>query len=200
MIRHIRGEYLCYDNGSIVIETSAGIGFRINIPDNSPLLLKEIGDIVSTFTYMNVKEDGISLYGFPDNESLKLFEQLISVNGVGPKAGLSILSLADVDTVKYYILNGDAKSICKANGIGKKTSERIILELSEKIEGDIDMNCINNDSNISSFRLVEEKREAITALTTLGYTKNEATNAIEKIDNNDLKAEEYIKIALRNLM
>ena len=134
MIRHLRGEYLNYDKGAIVIETSSGVGFRVMVPDNSPLLLKGEGDIVSTFTYLNVKEDNLTLFGFHDQESLRLFEQLISINGVGPKAGISIMSLADVNTIKSYIINGDVKSLSKANGIGKKTSERIILELSEKIE------------------------------------------------------------------
>ena len=198
MIRHLRGEYLCYDKGSIVIETEAGIGFRVYVPDNSPLLLNKEGDIVATFTYMQVKEDSMSLYGFPDEDSLRLFEQLISVNGVGPKAGLSILSLADVDTIKLFIVNGDAKSISKANGIGKKTSERIILELNEKIEVVSDGSCYHND--VIPSRLISEKREAIIALTTLGYSKNEATSAIEKIEDNELKIEDYVKIALKNLM
>ncbi|HKK95528.1 MAG TPA: Holliday junction branch migration protein RuvA [Anaerovoracaceae bacterium] len=198
MIRHIRGEYLCYDKGAIVIQTQAGIGFRVFVPDNSPLLLNKEGDIVTTFTHMQVKEDSFSLFGFPDEDSLRLFEKIISVNGVGPKAGLSILSLADINTIKLFIVSGDAKSISKANGIGKKTSERIILELSDKIDVTTDGNCYNNLGMQS--RLVKEKREAIIALTNLGYSKNEATNFIERIEDNELKVEEYVKIALRNLM
>ncbi|MBK5253555.1 MAG: Holliday junction branch migration protein RuvA [Peptostreptococcaceae bacterium] len=200
MIRHLRGEYLSYDRGAIVIETSSGIGFRIMVPDNSPLLLKREGDIVSTFTYLNVKEDSLSLFGFHDEDSLRLFEQLISISGVGPKAGISIMALADVNTIKSYILNGDAKSISKASGIGKKTSERIILELSEKIEVNDDIRNVINVDSIISGRLVLAKNEAILALTTLGYSKTEATTYVESIKDNDLTTEAYIKLALKNLM
>ncbi|NLY82570.1 MAG: Holliday junction branch migration protein RuvA [Clostridiales bacterium] len=200
MIRHLRGEYLNYDKGAIVIETSSGVGFRVMVPDNSPLLLKGEGDIVSTFTYLNVKEDNLTLFGFHDQESLRLFEQLISINGVGPKAGISIMSLADVNTIKSYIINGDVKSLSKANGIGKKTSERIILELSEKIEVNDDIRGEVNLDYIISGRLVIAKNEAIVALTTLGYSKNEATTYVEAIKDNDLTTEAYIKLALKNLM
>lgn len=200
MIRHLRGEYLNYDKGAIVIETSSGVGFRVMVPDNSPLLLKGEGDIVSTFTYLNVKEDNLTLFGFHDQDSLRLFEQLISISGVGPKAGISIMSLADVNTIKSYIVNGDVKSLSKANGIGKKTSERIILELREKIEVNDEVRGEVNLDYIISGRLVIAKNEAIVALTTLGYSKNEATTYIEAIKDNDLTTEAYIKLALKNLM
>jgi Holliday junction DNA helicase RuvA len=170
------------------------------VPDNSPLLLKREGDIVSTFTYLNVKEDSLSLFGFHDEDSLRLFEQLISISGVGPKAGISIMALADVNTIKSYILNGDAKSISKASGIGKKTSERIILELSEKIEINDDIRNVINVDSIISGRLVLAKNEAILALTTLGYSKTEATTYVESIKDNELTTEAYIKLALKNLM
>ena len=92
MIRNIKGEYLYYNKGAMVVETMGGIGFRIYIADTSPLLLHQEGDLVNIFTYMQVKEDGMSLYGFSQLDSLNLFEQLITVKGVGPRAGLAIMS------------------------------------------------------------------------------------------------------------
>ena len=92
MIRFLRGEYLYYESGAIVLETPAGIGFRIFISDTSSLLTKREGEEIEVYTYMQVKEDGMALYGFADTEGLALFEQLITVKGVGPKAGLAIMS------------------------------------------------------------------------------------------------------------
>lgn len=92
MIRQIKGEYLYYEKGAIVVETRGGIGFRIFVADTSPLLLHTEGDSVRVYTYLQVKEDGMLLYGFAESESLALFEQLLTVNGVGPKAGLAIMS------------------------------------------------------------------------------------------------------------
>ena len=134
MIRNIRGEYLYYDKGSMIVETSGGIGFRIFVADTSPLLLHREGDIVNMHTYMQVKEDGMSLYGFASLDSLNLFEQLITVKGVGPKAGLAIMSTGSADEIKYSIVNKDATAIAKAQGVGKKTAERVILELCDKVD------------------------------------------------------------------
>ena len=150
---------------------------------------------------MAVKEDSISLYGFPDRDSLQLFQQLISVNGVGPKAAMSILSLGTVNRVKSYIAAKDGKSLAKAQGVGKKSAERIILELSDKIsplpEGEAGI----PDTEVSDMPAVTSQRsEAIVALTTLGYTRKEAEDAISHVPDEDLSAEEYIKKALKYLL
>ena len=100
MIRFVRGEYLYYKGGAIVIETSGGIGFRVFVSDTSSLLTSREGDEIAVYTYMQVKEDGMALYGFADEDGLALFEQLISVNGVGPKAGLAIMSLGTPGQIK----------------------------------------------------------------------------------------------------
>ena len=200
MIRHITGRYLCYDSGAIVIQTEGGIGFRVNIPSYSPLLNAREGDSIEVYTHMQVRDDGISLYGFPDLEGLKLYEQLITVNGVGPKAGLSIMSLGTASQVKKLIGMRDAAGISKAQGVGKKTAERIILELAEKI-GEFDEASISDTDNSSSQRIISgERTEAVLALTTLGYTNKEAEDAIGMVTDEGLSAEEYIKKALRFLM
>ena len=200
MIRHITGKYLCYDSGAIVIQTEGGIGFRVNIPSYSPLLNAREGDSIEVYTHMQVRDDGMSLYGFPDLEGLKLYEQLITVNGVGPKAGLSIMSLGTASQVKKLIGMRDAAGISKAQGVGKKTAERIILELAEKI-GEFDEASISDTDNSSGQRIISgERTEAVLALTTLGYTNKEAEDAIGMVTDEGLSAEEYIKKALRFLM
>ena len=103
MIRFLRGEYLYYESGAIVIETRAGIGFRVFVSDTSSLLTAREGDEITAYTYMQVKEDGMALYGFADTEGLALFEQLITVKGVGPKAGLAIMSLGTPNQIKGVI-------------------------------------------------------------------------------------------------
>lgn len=200
MIRHITGRYLCYDSGAIVIQTEGGIGFRVNIPSYSPLLNAREGDSIEVYTHMQVRDDGMSLYGFLDLEGLKLYEQLITVNGVGPKAGLSIMSLGTASQVKKLIGMRDAAGISKAQGVGKKTAERIILELAEKI-GEFDEASISDTDNSSGQRIISgERTEAVLALTTLGYTNKEAEDAIGMVTDEGLSAEEYIKKALRFLM
>ncbi len=201
MIRYIKGEYLYYDKGAIVIETAGGIGFRIFVPDASSLLTAREGDTLSVYTYLQVKEDGMSLYGFADEDELRLFEMLITVNGVGPKAGLAIMSLGTPNQIRASIASKDASAISKAQGVGKKTAERVILELSEKISVDPFGDAIMPDagSNIVT-AAAGERAEAIIALTTLGYTKKEAEAAIGSVPDEGISAEEYIKKALKYLM
>ena len=193
MIRNIKGEYLYYDKGSMIIETSGGIGFRIYIADTSPLLLHREGDIVNIFTYMQVKEDGMSLYGFSKLDSLNLFEQLITVKGVGPKAGLAIMSTGSADDIKYSIVNKDATAIAKAQGVGKKTAERVILDT-------VPMPDMGGTTPVSIPGLDKARQEAVMALTTLGYSKTEAEEAIGHVTDEGLDAETYIKKALKYLL
>ncbi|MDD5822825.1 MAG: Holliday junction branch migration protein RuvA [Firmicutes bacterium] len=201
MIRYIKGEYLYYDKGAIVVETSGGIGFRIHVSDTSPLLTAREGDTISVYTYLQVKEDGMSLFGFENEDGLKLFEMLISVNGVGPKAGLAIMSLGTPNQIRASIAAKDAAAISRAQGVGKKTAERVILELSEKISMDPFGDAIMPDVGGAVVTAASgERAEAIIALTTLGYTKKEAEAAIGSVADEGISAEEYIKKALKYLM
>ncbi|MEE1374772.1 MAG: Holliday junction branch migration protein RuvA [Clostridia bacterium] len=198
MIRHITGKYLFYEKGSIVVETQGGIGFRIHVADTSPVLNAREGDVVQLYTYMQVKDDGMSLFGFNDRDALTLFEQLLTVNGVGPKAGLAIMSIGTVNQIKAFIMHKDAKSIAKAQGVGKKTAERVILELADKVS-DVPI----QDAEIATESAVlfsDERNNAVVALTTLGYSKAEAEEAIGHVPEDDLTIEEYIKKSLKFLM
>ena len=201
MIRFLRGQYLYYESGAIIVETASGIGFRVNISDTSSLLTAREGDEISVYTYMQVKEDGMALYGFADTDSLALFEQLITVKGVGPKAGLAIMSLGTPNQIKGVISAGDAASIAMAPGIGKKTAERVILELKDKVSAlPIEASDISGGLAPSAAPGSGERGEAIIALTTLGYTKKEAESAVGSVPDEDLTAEEYIKKALKYLL
>lgn len=198
MIRHITGKYLFYEKGSIVVETQGGIGFRIHVADTSPVLNAREGDVVQLYTYMQVKDDGMSLFGFNDRDALTLFEQLLTVNGVGPKAGLAIMSIGTVNQIKAFIMHKDAKSIAKAQGVGKKTAERVILELADKVSA-----VPIQDAEIateSALLFSDERNNAVVALTTLGYSKAEAEEAIGHVPEDDLTIEEYIKKSLKFLM
>ena len=200
MVRFIRGEYLYYKNGAIVIETPGGIGFRVFVSDTSSLLSAREGDEIAVYTYMQVKEDGMSLYGFADEDGLALFEQLISVNGVGPKAGLAIMSLGSPNQIKGVIAAGDAASISQAQGVGKKTAERVILELKDKVSA-LPEDILAADATSASVHMASgERNEAVIALTTLGYSKKEAETAVSAVPDEDLSAEEYIKKALKFLL
>lgn len=201
MVRFLRGQYLYYESGAIVIETSGGIGFRVFVSDTSSILTKREGDEIEVYTYMQVKEDGMALYGFADTEGLALFEQLITVKGVGPKAGLAIMSLGTPNQIKAVISGDDAASIAMAPGIGKKTAERVILELKDKVsalplEGDDLTAGIAPAAAPGS----GERGEAVIALTTLGYSKKEAESAVASVPEEGLSAEEYVKKSLKFLL
>ena len=197
MIRFIKGIFHPGLNGEVIVESASGLGFEIHIPANSPLYKKMEGEDVKVFTSMIVNEDDVSLYGFSDKESLELFELLITVNGVGAKAGMSIMSCMPTAEVKAAIGMGDAKSISKANGIGKKTAERIILELKDKV-GSFDANAVSF-GDAAPVVTGDERSEAVAALMALGYSKNEAASAVGKVADNSLSCEDYIKQALKNL-
>lgn len=200
MIRFIRGEYLYYKSGAIVIETSGGIGFRVFVSDTSPILTAREGEEISVYTYMQVKEDGMALYGFADEDGLSLFEQLISVNGVGPKAGLAIMSLGTPGQIKGIIASGDAASVSQAQGVGKKTAERVILELKDKVSA-LPEDMVATDATSASVLMASgERNEAVIALTTLGYSKKEAESAVASVPDEGLSAEEYVKKSLKFLL
>ncbi len=201
MIRFLRGEYLYYESGAIVLETPAGIGFRVFISDTSSLLTKREGDEIEVYTYMQVKEDGMALYGFADTEGLSLFEQLITVKGVGPKAGLAIMSTGTPNQIKSVIAAGDAASIAMAPGIGKKTAERVILELKDKVSAlPFEGADISEGFAPAAAPGSGERGEAVVALTTLGYSKKEAEAAVASVREEDLSAEEYVKKSLKFLL
>ena len=192
---------------SIIVENASGIGFEIFIPAGSPLYRYGEGEEIMVYTSMAVKEDDISLYGFHNREALELFELLTTVNGIGAKAAMAILSALSPEELRRAILFKDAKEISRANGVGKKTAERIILELKEKIgkmpgsmsDSGMPAELAGGGASAGGGAGADNRVEAINALIALGYSKAEAFSAISQVPEEGLSCEDYIKKALKHL-
>lgn len=201
MIAYVKGT-IDYITDDTVIVDVGGIGYNIKISASTARLLPGIGNEVKIYTYTLVREDAFSLYGFLTRDDLDIFKKCITVNGIGPKGALAILSIMDASELRIAIVSGDAKAISKAPGIGAKTAERLILDLKDKISiedalyGGMDQ--IVNSASLSLNDSVAQ--EAVEALVALGYGQTEATKAVSQIENKDqLDAGAILKIALKNL-
>ncbi|MBQ1401501.1 MAG: Holliday junction branch migration protein RuvA [Firmicutes bacterium] len=198
MIHYIKGTMTMKFNGGVVVETG-GIGYEVFVPENSAAYLKNDGDDIMLYTVMQVREDDVSLYGFTEREAMDIFNKLITVSGVGAKAAMAILSAMPLHEVKQAIIFEDAASLTRANGIGKKTAQRVVLELKDKIGSAEDIAPAAPGTGGSVPAANDEKTEAINALVALGYSKNEAVNALARVNGTDLTTEDYIKEALKTL-
>ena len=199
MIRYVKGTYTMSAGSAIVVETQSGLGLEIFLPANSPVYRYQPGDSVMVYTSMIVKEDDIRLYGFHNRESLELFEKLITVSGVGAKGAMAIIGTFTADELKRAIAFEDARELSRANGIGKKTAERIILELKDKMGVLAESLPADSAQGQAGDAGGDARSEAIIALTALGYTKAEAFNAVASVNDEGLTSEEYIKKALKAL-
>lgn len=193
MIHYIKGVITDTMPGKVVIE-NGNIGYEVNVPDGTASLLSAEKEMVTLYTAMIVREDDISLYGFADEGSIKMFNTLMTVSGVGAKGALAILSALNTAELKQAIIFEDVAAITKANGIGKKIAQRIVLELKDKV-GSSDMPAGFTQS--SAIGKGTPKEEALLALQSLGFTRAEAVNALSAITEKDLTTEEYIKQALK---
>ena len=201
MIRFIKGTLAQISEGEIVLEHQ-GMGFAIFIPGSFMQELPSIGEELTVYTYLNVREDAMQLFGFLTQEDLEVFKLLITVNGIGPKAALSILGVMGAYDLKY-----DAKAISKVPGIGPKTAGKLILELKDKLSlDDLFTGDIGNDSGdviISADTSKEQNsviKDAIEALVVLGYPKTDATKAVRAVDMTiPLEVDELLKQSLKNL-
>lgn len=198
MIGYIKGKVTDITDNAIVLEKD-GIGFFIY---TSQLVIANLSmnqETVTIYTHMHVREDEISLFGFLSKEELEMFRMLLTVNGVGPKAALSILSVLSVPDLICAIVSGDTSSIKKANGIGAKGAGRIIMELKDKVSLDAVEDTLQNDTaniSVSDGAVMN----AVLALTSLGYSELESRNAIGKVAGYEtMTTEELLKHALRNI-
>ncbi len=197
MIYSITGRITDTLPGAVAIEQQ-GIAFLVNVPDNSQAFLTAPQDEITLYTHMIVREDDISLYGFTDKASLALFKLLLGVNGVGAKAALAILSTGSAASIKNAIAFEDTDSIQAANGVGKKTAQRVVLELKDKLAKVPELAALTAavaDIDDSSYDK-DLKMQAVQALMALGYTKTEAGSALVGIKAETV--EDYIALALRN--
>lgn len=191
MIAHIRGKVTEKFGNALIIDVN-GVGYEITVPtpDFEATLLEEEKKF---FTYHVVRENVEELYGFSSLAAKKIFELLISVQGVGPKAAIAILSLAEAEEVRNAIANADATFISRASGVGKKSAERVIVDLSDKVGAPSRYGA----TETKYVKKPDEPDEALDALIALGFPLKEATLALEKVDVN-LPVEERIRLALKN--
>lgn len=199
MYAYIKGYLEEIEDDYVVIDNN-GIGYRIFTPASTLHGLSSIGMEVKLFTYVSVREDAFLLYGFLDRQDREVFKQLLSVSGIGPKGALAVLSVLTTDELRFAILAGDDKTICKVPGIGKKMAQKMIIELRDKLDlADVLTTSASSDAHENSMS-VESRNDAIEALVALGYNATESMRAVSSVENaSDLDVEEVIRQALKHL-
>ena len=196
MISYIRGELAAVGEEQVVVEVQ-GIGYGIFMPGQAMTMLPPIGSEVKIHTYLNVREDAMQLFGFLTKDDLKVFRLLIGVNGIGPKGGLNILSKMTPDDLRFAVLAGDVKAISAAPGIGKKTAEKLIIELKDKLNIDDVLTKEEEVMSVPSGR-ADMQSEAVQALVALGYGSAESLKAIKKVPMTEtMTVEELLKQSLK---
>lgn len=200
MISYVKGELVFVGEDKIIVDVN-GIGYGIFMPKQSMTLLPPNGNKVTIYTYLNVKEDAMHLYGFITKDDLEVFKLVIGVSGIGPKGGLNILSQLSADGLRYAVLSNDVKAISASPGIGKKTAEKLILELKDKLKlEDVLEHAENTISDNHSVGMGIQS-EAVEALVALGYGNTEALKAVKKVEiHSDTKVEDVLKQALKLMM
>jgi len=194
MYYYIKGELVLKQDNFAVVDNS-GVGYKIYTSGLS-LSGVSVGDDVTFYTYLYVREDIFDIYGFTKNDELTMFLHLLSVSGVGPKAALAILSTLTPNQLVLAVMTNDAKALTKANGVGSKMAQRVILELSGKLKNS---EILPDESIPENVTLDTSAVEAVSALTVLGYSQAEAKKAVSKVDPT-LGVEEIVRKALAHLM
>ncbi len=196
MFAFINGKIAEAGEGYLVLENN-GIGYELTVSSYTLQKYAKVGAEAKLHTYLQVREDGLSLYGFSSKEEKNMFEKLISVSGVGCKAAIAVMSGISVSDLALCIATGDAKKLTSVKGVGKKTAERIILELKEKVNFDVSENRSLPGAEIS---LSGDFEDAVTALAALGIPKSEAGKAVERAIAGGAKGlEEIIAKSLKSL-
>lgn len=201
MLAYIKGILEIKTKGYIVVE-AGGLGYKIFMPESTIANTGNIGDKVQIYTFMRVREDDVSLYGFLTNEELRMFELLLSVSGIGAKGALGILSNITPSQFALAVISNDVAILKKVPGIGPKTAQRAILELKDKLKKEQEISIAEGEetSNIEQVIKEDEKvSEAISALQVLGYSKREIIEALQTIEVTSLSVEDIIKKGLANL-
>lgn len=205
MLSYIKGPLIDIWDDMIVVE-AAGIGYNIHVPLSVIEALPKTGTEVQIYTSLQVREDAMTLFGFLSRQDLQMFRQLLGVNGIGPKAALGLLSALRVDDLRMAIISGDAKAIARAQGIGPKTAQRVILDLKDriKIEDILPGGGTGQDAASASVAAASGMegagKEAVEALVALGYSVTEAGKAVRQVEITEtMTAEEVLKSSLRYL-
>lgn len=200
MIAFIIGNVVEMDENTIVLEQNH-MGFCIYVPADVINYVR-IGEEIKLHTYLHVKEDLMQLYGFLTTDDLQLFKLLLGVNGIGPKGALGILSVLSADDLRFAVLSDDSQSIAKAPGIGKKTAQKLILELKDKLslEEAFEQKLKNRAAANEAVNSASQIDEAVMALVSLGYPNSDALRAVRKVSGaEDMNVEQILKAALKQL-
>ena len=192
MYEFISGEIVDIKEDYVVLKNN-GIGYRIFTSKNCINSLEIGTKDITMYMYLSVREDALVLYGFNSNEELNMFELLLKVSKIGPKIAIGILSVLTPSDIKMAILNNDVKVLCTAPGVGKKTANRMILELKDSIDDNISIG--GNQSPVKT----DNYHDALYGLISLGYTRNEVTRVLSKIELKNMDTEDIIRVALSKL-
>lgn len=202
MISYVRGELAAVEPQKAVVDVG-GVGYGVYMSQQALSLLPQPGNEVKLFTYLNVKEDAMQLFGFLTKDDLEIFKLVIGVSGIGPKGGLNILSCMSPDELRFAIMSGDAKAISAAPGIGKKTAEKLILELRDKVDIADVLESAAHGGSSEDLRVAEAESgmqaEAVQALVALGYGNAESLRAVRKTSPDCQTVEDILKEALKYL-
>ena len=198
MISYLRGTLAAFEEDKVIVDVG-GVGYGVFMSGQAMGRLPAVGSEVKLHTYLNVKEEAMQLYGFLTRDDLSVFRQLIGVNGIGPKGGLGILSALSPDDLRFAVLANDVKAICAAPGIGKKTAEKLILELRDKLklEDALDHIASDSEASVGMESYSQIRSEAVQALVALGYGSTEALRAVKKVEVEEaMEVEDVLKLAL----
>lgn len=201
MISFIRGELSEIFENTVVVDNN-GVGYNVEVPFSVFNGLPSVGSQVKLYTYLNVREDAMKLFGFLTRDDLNIFKLLIGVSGIGPKGALAILSTMTPNDLRIAVMSDDAKAIAKAPGVGLKTAQKLIIEAKGKIEVP---DYMEDSGTVSGGGVLapaegDPRAEAIAALNALGYSNSEAVMAVKKVEFVDgMDAEDVLKASLKNL-
>ncbi|MDF2538252.1 MAG: ruvA [Herbinix sp.] len=201
MIGYLKGELAEVKENYVILEVG-NIGYEVSLPGSAVMELPPKGSTIKLFTYLHVREDAISLFGFLTRDDLEMFKLLITVNGIGPKGALGILSSISADEIRFAVLAEDTKAIAKAPGIGSKTAGKMILELKDKfkLETAFEQRLHNQAEKRDSSGIFSKREEAVQALTVLGYSGTEALKIVNQIEiTEDMTSEDILKYCLKKM-
>ena len=208
MIRYLKGILAEVGEAEIVVEVQ-GIGYAVNVPISMVEQLPGLGEEIKIYTYFSVREDAMQLFGFLTREDLQMYRLLISVNGIGPKAGLGIMGSLTGEDIRFAVMSEDVKTIARAPGIGPKTAKKVILELKDKIDlAEMVADAVGQESSGTAVpggaagagKQAAVVQDAIEALVVLGYPKTDAAKAVRSVElAEDMTVEELLKKSLKNL-
>ena len=200
MITFLTGEVVSVTDNTLLLDVNH-VGFRVFISSRDAHRMPRRGEEVTVYTYMSVREDAISLYGFLSEDDLDIYRRLIQVSGIGPKGGLGILSVMTAGELRMAILTDDAKAIAAAPGIGPKTAKKLILEMKDRVDLEDTLNRqlgVGSGEETGTEELEKNKAEAVSIMTALGYSAAEALRAVKRVKVTDeMSADDILRSALR---